>query len=153
MFHTRALKGYFNSCNQTNKYTYVECIYHVLFITNVPIAVETIISVTNKNTTNPNSLSICISDPHNVSKNVSNFLYSHWISAYLLLKPNRIKLKNTWKMSLLLYVVNVPLVMKKKSVCLSLSYHFTQFSGLYMILVDLYLYLCCFHFHYSVYIY
>jgi len=34
-FHIRALKGYFNSRNNTNKCQYVKCVYHVSFIKNM----------------------------------------------------------------------------------------------------------------------
>jgi len=35
VFHTRALKGYIDSRNKTNKCTCVKSVYHVVFIANM----------------------------------------------------------------------------------------------------------------------
>jgi len=35
MFHLLAFKRYFNSCNKTNKCTYVKSVYNIVFITDM----------------------------------------------------------------------------------------------------------------------
>jgi hypothetical protein len=58
---------------------------------NVSIAVALIIRVTCKNIKNPNSLAKCVNEQFDVTMNVSNFLYSHCIAAYLLIKSHNIQ--------------------------------------------------------------
>jgi len=61
---------------QTNKCTYVRCVYHILFITNMfHITIMTIIRVTYKNIGNPNNLSKCKSEPLDVTKNLGKFIF------------------------------------------------------------------------------
>jgi hypothetical protein len=80
-FHIRALKGYFNSRNKTNKCQCVKNVYHISFITNM---FATNIRVTCKNIRNPNSPSKCTSEPLDGTNNVSNCLNIQRISANLL---------------------------------------------------------------------
>jgi hypothetical protein len=49
----------------------------------VSVSITTVIKVTYKNIMNPDFLSKCM-----VTKNTWNFLYSHWISDYLLITSN-----------------------------------------------------------------
>ena len=84
------------------------CLSRTIHYQHVSIAVATIIRVTYKNIRNPNDLSKCTSDPLHVTKNVLNFLYFHWISAYLLLKSDTIQFfLNTWQLGALCYVVSL----------------------------------------------
>jgi hypothetical protein len=97
----------------------------------VSTAVATIIKATNQNIGDSNNLSKYLSEPLRVTKKVSDFLYSHRVSAYLPLKPDRIKLKNTLKLGVFLYVVSVTPCNENENraavnVGHSVSYHFTQ---------------------------
>jgi hypothetical protein len=62
------------------------CLSHTVHHYHVSVAFMTIFRVIYNKIKNQNSLSKCKSEPHDITKNVFTFLYSHWISAYLLLK-------------------------------------------------------------------
>jgi len=74
----------FNSHNKINKYMYVKCVYHTVFITNMfhspsqPSSGQFMrILGIYKHIRNPKSPSKCINEPLDIMKNVSDPLFSH----------------------------------------------------------------------------
>ena len=90
-FLSFALERYLNSRNKTNNCTRVRCVYHVIRHQRVSVAVAAMIRVTWKNAGSPNSLSKCISEPVDVTKNISNFPHCHCMSTSLLQKSDKAK--------------------------------------------------------------
>jgi len=83
------------------------CLSHNIRHQNASIAVMMIISVKYKNITNPNSLPKRITNHLWLWRMHKTFLYSHWISVYLLLKLDKIQFfKDTYKFGVLFYEVS-----------------------------------------------
>jgi hypothetical protein len=98
MFLSLALNGCLNSCDKTNNCKCVRCVYHVTHH-HVSIAVATMIRVTYKNDSYLKSLSKRTNELVDVTKNASNFPHSHCVSAFLLLKSDKIEFFKNTKMS------------------------------------------------------
>ena len=82
----------------------------VIHYQHVSVVISIIIRVIYNITRSPNELLKCISEALYVTKYVSDFWHSHWMSVYQVLKSDKIQFLE--KLGVLLYVVNVYPVMK-----------------------------------------
>ena len=85
MFHVRKLKEYLNMCNKTNKCTCtLQVLSHIVNYRNVSIDFAIIHRVALYRTNNTTNCQTLYVEPPSVIIDVSNSLYCHKMSAYIL---------------------------------------------------------------------
>jgi hypothetical protein len=72
------------------------CLSHTIHHQHISVTFVIIVRLIYRNIRNPNSLTKCITEPLEVTKNALTFLYSNWISPYLPLESDKFQFfKNT----------------------------------------------------------